>query len=149
MDFGDILKKWEGKENALCNDATRANSQKSVMEAWLQKNEVFDKDAVTEKKNIPGENRRRLLNAKPDDVIDIHGFTNENAWISLARFFDNAKDNGYEKLRIIHGKGNHTQGEAVLKSTVRKFIEQCTFAGESGFEKAENGGSGATWVLLK
>jgi hypothetical protein len=33
--------------------------------------------------------------------------------------------------------------------TVRKYIEKCPFAGESGHEKAANGGTGATWVLLK
>jgi len=141
MDFGDILKKWE--------DRNPSSSQKSTMESWLNENEVYDKDAGAKKTAAPGENRRRLLNCKPDAVIDIHGFTSDKAWTSLEQFFEKAKANDYEKLRIIHGKGNHTHGEAVLKSTVRKFIEQCNFAGESGFEKAENGGSGATWVLLK
>jgi len=67
----------------------------------------------------------------------------------LDQFFSNAKENGYEKLRIIHGKGNRSQEGAVLRQTVRKYIEQCPFAGENGFEKSANGGSGATWVFLK
>ncbi|MCL2174797.1 MAG: Smr/MutS family protein [Treponema sp.] len=141
MDFGDILNKWEQRQ-------PQSNKQ-SNMETGLNNNEIIDKDANEQKKNIPGEKRRHLLNAKPDDILDIHGYTAEKAWISLEEFFQNAKSNDYEKLRIIHGKGNHTQGEAVLKNTVRKFIEQCGFAGESGYEKSNNGGSGATWVLLK
>jgi len=141
MDFGDILKKWEQGQHE--------KNKESDMETWLKINEVIDKDAVEQEKNIPGEKRRHLLNAKPDDILDIHGSTSEEAWLSLEKFFQNAKDNNYEKLRIIHGKGNHTQGEAVLKNTVRKFIEQCSFAGESGYEKSSGGGGGATWVLLK
>jgi DNA-nicking Smr family endonuclease len=48
---------------------------------------------------------------------------------------------------IIHGKGNHSRGEAVLGRTVREFIEHCPFAGESGHGR--EGGTGTTWVLLK
>jgi len=29
------------------------------------------------------------------------------------------------------------------------FIERCPFAGESGKEKTNAGGDGATWILLK
>jgi len=141
MDFGDILKKWENGQSGT--------SQKNAMDEWLSKNKVYDKDAHTQNESGKGENRRRLLREKPDDILDIHGLTREKAWLSLEQFFSNAKDCGYEKLRIIHGKGNRSHGEAVLGNTVRKFIEECPFAGESGTEKSPNGGSGATWVLLK
>jgi DNA-nicking Smr family endonuclease len=141
MDFGEILNKWENKKSR--------SKKNSTMEIWLKNNEVTDKDAKTQAAHIPGEKRRRLLNAKPDDILDIHGLTSDKAWLSLDQFFQNAKNNNYEKLRIIHGKGNHSQGEAVLKTLVRNFIEQCSFAGESGFENAANGKSGATWVFLK
>jgi len=136
-DFGDILNKWEN-----------GFSPKNAMYKWLQNNKIYDKDAnITE--ITRGEHRRRLLNSKPDDILDIHGLTEISAWLSLDQFFTEAKNYGYEKLRIIHGKGNRSQGEPVLLHTVRKYIEKCPFAGESGYEKAANGGTGATWVLLK
>ena len=156
MDFGEILNKWESGQGR--------NPKKSAINEWLKDNEVYDKDAQSEYKNSNtcAENRRRKMKLRPDAVLDIHGLTSEEAWLLLDNFFQNAKENGYEKLRIIHGKGSHTaresqpdtvisaaQGEAVLRETVRKFIEQCKFAGESGYEKSINGGSGATWVLLK
>ena len=133
MDFGKILDKWEkGKEPG------------SIKEL------LSDKETETENKAAKqAEQRRRLRTKKPDDVIDIHGQTSEEAWISLDRFFDNAKSLSYEKLLIIHGKGNHSNGDAVLSRTVRSYIEQCPIAGESGHERAAGGGSGATWVLLK
>jgi len=140
VNFGDILEKWEQGQGS---------SPKNAMETWLDKNAIHDKDANAQKPRDPGELRRRLLRIKPDDTIDIHGATGEKARLLLEQFFSNAKDNGYEKLRIIHGKGNHSEGEAVLGKIVRDFIEQCPFAGESGHEKSPNGGAGATWVFLK
>ena len=131
MNFGDILEKWErGQPNTSQNNS-------------------MNKDSNAQKTSAPGEKRRRLMHIQPDDIIDIHGYTSEKAWLRLDKFFADAKENGFEKLRIIHGKGNRSQGEAVLRQTVRKFIEQCPFAGENGFEKAANGGTGATWVFLK
>jgi len=126
-------------------------SFEDIFNKWEQNNKVIDKDKDAEEQRVPapGANRRRLLHVKPDDVIDIHGFTGERAWLAMDAFFNKARDLGYKKLRIIHGKGNHSSGKSVLSSTVRDFIEQCPFAGENGFEKSENGGSGATWVLLK
>ena len=141
MDFGEILDKWErGQPSA---------SQQNVMESWLANNKVHDKDAYSRNTPAPGEYRSRLIHTQPDEILDIHGLTGEKAWLSLELFFTRARSCGFKKLRIIHGKGNRSEGEAVLKLTVRKFIEQCSFAGESGYEKAANGGSGATWVLLK
>jgi len=141
VDFGEILYKWEhGKFRG---------SPKSTMDEWLSKNKVIDKDADEKRHTQKGEKRRRLIHAKPDDVLDIHGLTKETAWTTLEAFFENARNRGCEKLRIIHGKGNHSVGEVVLLKVVQKFIEQCSFAGESGHENAANGGRGATWVLLR
>ena len=151
MNFGDILDQWErGRSTAAQKKIGNHNEASGTMETWLHSNGIFDKDAVlVTRTQAPGENRRRLLNGKPDDILDIHGLTSDKAWLSLDLFFTRAKSCGFEKLRIIHGKGNHTQDDAVLGRTVRDFIEQCPFAGESGFEKTVGGGTGATWVLLK
>jgi DNA-nicking Smr family endonuclease len=139
-DFGDILDKWENYSH---------NSHKKAMNELLENYKTYDKDANFKETFVPGEKRRLLLQKKPDDILDIHGFTSETAWLSLENFFTNARENGYQKLRIIHGKGNHTNGLSILRLLVRKYIEKCSFAGESGFEKSANGGSGAVWVLLK
>jgi DNA-nicking Smr family endonuclease len=117
---------------------------------WLNTNGVYDKDAEEEDLYLsPGEKRRRLLARKPDAEIDLHGLNQDEAWASLESFFAHAKDRGYLKVSVIHGKGNHSEGEAVLKRTVRNFIERCPFAGESGRRDSRSGGNGATWVLLK
>jgi len=126
MNFGDILNKWE------------------------KNNGIYDKDIEAGNAQInPWERRSRLKNKKPDAVLDIHGLTRDEAWKALETFFNDSKEKGMGKLLIIHGKGNHSTGEAVLKRIVMEFIEHCPFAGESGRGKAATGGEGATWVLLK
>ena len=126
MNFGDILNKWE------------------------KNNGIYDKDMEAASAQIsPQERRSRLKNKKPDAELDIHGLTRDEAWKALEIFFNDSKRNGLEKILIIHGKGNHSTGEAVLKRIVMDFIEHCPFAGESGRGKAVTGGEGATWVILK
>ena len=133
MDFGTILDKWE---------------------KHYARNEVFDKDkhlsdneSSCEKKTIGGR-RYRLHRKKPDASIDLHGLTRDQAWMALEAFFEDSFRKGFDKLLIIHGKGNLSEG-SVLRELVRCFIENCSFAGESGYSPAREGGRGATWVILK
>jgi DNA-nicking Smr family endonuclease len=132
--FGDILDKWERQYAG---------------------NVVYDKDAVlsgdiasSRKRNANGSRRHRLLRKKAEASIDLHGLNIHEAWIALDAFFGNSRTNGFEKVLIIHGKGNHSN-EAALKDLSKRFIESCPFAGESGYSSAREGGRGATWVILK
>ncbi|GHV81507.1 DNA mismatch repair protein MutS [Spirochaetia bacterium] len=174
MDFGDILNAWEKQtrtgpvhktdrsRNAGQPDASEAEVSEDLspespnaaepdpLAVWLRRNGVYDKDAETEESAARrGARRRRLLAKKADAELDLHGLTRDEAWTALEAFFRAGQQQELEKLLIIHGKGNHTEGEAVLQRTVRQYIEACPFAGESGHGNAAQGGSGATWVLLK
>jgi DNA-nicking Smr family endonuclease len=121
-----------------------------ILNKWEKNNGIYDKDVEAERERIsPQERRSRLKNKKPEAELDIHGLNRDEAWKELEIFFNDSKGKGLEKLLIIHGKGNHSAGEAVLKRIVMEFIEHCPFAGESGRGKAAAGGEGATWVLLK
>jgi DNA-nicking Smr family endonuclease len=141
MDFGAILDKWERQTPG---------------------NTFFDKDALNEGAGaggrVSGERRSRLLRKKPDAYIDLHGLTREEAWSSLEVFFENSRNKGFEKVQIIHGKGSHGSSagisafycdEGTLRDLSRRFIEICSLAGENGYCPAREGGSGATWVILK
>ena len=126
MNFADILEKWD----------------KQTAGAYVDK----DADTTEEKK---AKKRSRLLRKKPDAAIDLHGLTRDEAWEALDNFFQRSRTMGLEKIQVIHGKGNHSKSEGVLKEITRKYIELCSFAGTSGENRASHGGSGATWVLLK
>jgi len=134
MNFGDILDKWEKQ---------RPSSGDSADE------DIQAKDTEEKTKQTSAQEKRRLRNKKPDMELDIHGQTRDEAWHTLETFFNNARERKLEKVLIIHGKGNHSADEPVLKRVVMDFIERCPFAGESGRGKISAGGEGATWVLLK
>jgi DNA-nicking Smr family endonuclease len=138
VDFKDILDEWERR-----NPQARA---------------AMPKEADSGNSGSPGERRRRLLAKKPDAVLDLHGLTQDEAWQSLNLFFEDAGHRGFEKVLIVHGKGNHAEekdgrgpsvGSSPLRTLVKTFIEHCPLAGESGYSPARQGGSGATWVLVK
>jgi DNA-nicking Smr family endonuclease len=160
MNFGDILDQWD-KQTAKARRSGKGaygggntvSEPKRVdpLTVWLRAHGVYDKDAEAEtaEADDAATKRRRLLAKTADAVLDRHGLTRDEAWTALDSFFGNSRRRGYEKLLVIHGKGNHSRGETVLKETVRSFIERCPFAGESGHGGASMGGSGATWVLLK
>ncbi|GAB6392615.1 MAG: DNA mismatch repair protein MutS [Treponematales bacterium] len=166
MNFGDILNEWDKRAAARPAPAaeglppermpfaqvrarqTPANA--AFVNAWLHAKGIFDKDAAPRvDPQQAAERRRRLLKKRPDASIDLHGLTQDEAWSSLTNFFRESKNQGAEKVLVIHGKGSHTGSEGALKELVRKFIEACPDAGESGYSAAAAGGSGATWVLIK
>jgi len=145
VNFGDILEKWE---------------KSSPGNVSYGKDAACSRDGDFGEISLRGERRSRLLRKNPDDTIDLHGLNRDEAWIALETFFQNSREKGCEKLLIIHGKGNHQQGEfsqnaaprlgeAALRELSRRFIERCPFAGESGYSSSKNGGTGATWVILK
>jgi len=136
VNFGDILEKWERTSDGA----------------------VYDKDSSAADvdprgRNIPAGRRSRLLHKKPDAALDLHGLNVEEAWKALHNFFEDSHWRRLEKILIIHGKGNHyanlPSGETALRELTRRFIEACSFAGESGFSPSKGGGRGATWVILK
>ena len=133
MDFGVILEKWE-KRNA-------------GNEVYCRDKLLLDREPSGDKKLVGGR-RYRLHRKKPDAIIDLHGLNCDQAWMALEAFFEESVKKGFEKLLVIHGKGNNS-GEGVLRDLTRRFIENCSFAGESGHSPAREGGRGATWVILK
>lgn len=130
MNFGDILDKWESS----------------------QKGQIVDKDAAAEKAEAKKKASRSscIQNLAPQDTLDLHGMTQEEAWKALNDFVANAKRRGLQKVLIIHGKGIHsTDSEGVLGSVVKKFIEGDQRLGASGKADRFHGGSGATWVAVR
>jgi len=150
MDFGNILDNWENQKHKITEDKPKKKSKTDILNSWMRINGIYDKDAAeANEPDSPQEKRRRLRMKKPDAVLDIHGMTRDEAWLALEYFFADSKKKNFEKIIVIHGKGNHSAGEAVLKRMVMDFIEHCTCAGESGKEKTSAGGEGATWVIIK
>ena len=122
------------------------------MDYWVRRYGVYDKDAqdVEEAASFDNQTEKRRLRAmRPQAEIDLHGMTLEEAYGALVTFFDDAVRRDYQKVLIIHGKGNHSQNGPVLARFVQKFLETHAHAGETGHPKGRDGGTGSTWVILK
>ena len=167
MNFESILNQWEmqtrqayGKKRMRKdsrNTATVAytveNTQEiNPMDYWVRRYGVYDKDAqdVEEAASFDNQTEKRRLRAmRPQAEIDLHGMTLEEAYGALVTFFDDAVRRDYQKVLIIHGKGNHSQNGPVLARFVQKLLETHAHAGETGHPKGRDGGTGSTWVILK
>lgn len=172
MDFGDILSQWDSmpkgnvknskgqqksakKANARSYEKQmEADNQKRMnpMEIWLNQHGVVDKDKIADeaKNEQKFHDREFLKHMAPDATIDLHGLTRDEAWSRLESFVSDSVRRGFRKIMIIHGKGNHSHGsDPVLGPMVRQFIEQNQRLGTSAHPDRNNGGTGATWVLIK
>ncbi|MCR4734426.1 MAG: Smr/MutS family protein [Treponema sp.] len=133
----------------------RAENSKQInpIEMWLRRYGTVDKDKIAEDAaEIEKESDRNyLINMQPEARLDLHGLHQDEAEERLKSFISECKRRGLKKVIIIHGKGNHTKGtDPVLGKLVRSFIEHDSRCGMSGHPKTKyDGGSGATWVILK
>lgn len=129
------------------------NKQKiNPMELWLRRYGVVDKDKVIAQYEQTKKMQEKdyIKNMPIDASIDLHGLTKEQAWTRLDTFTQECIHRGLKKIMFIHGKGNHaTSNDPVLGELVRLYIEKNPRLGASGHPSRAQGGTGATWVLIK
>lgn len=125
-----------------------------MMNRWLDQNEVQPKEKdieidLSEEAKQKGRQRKRLLEMDPEEQLDLHGFTSEDAQVMLDQFVRKCASRGVRKILIIHGKGLHSEKGGILQREVRKYIEKSPLCGESGYADKRGGGKGALWVILR
>ena len=166
--FGDILDEWDrisgkpyGKKQIKKDERPNKENHKTLikeenkkkinpMELWLRRYGIEDKDAQESLNRIDSAKERKILrDMRHEAEIDLHGMTRDEAETALNVFFENSIRRGLKKILIIHGKGNHSGGGAVLAPFVRSYLEKHKRAGETGHPKNADGGTGSTWVILK
>ncbi|SIQ64297.1 Smr domain-containing protein [Alkalispirochaeta americana] len=82
-------------------------------------------------------------------TLDLHGMTQEEARLSLGRFLATARAEGIRKVLIIHGKGTHGETGGVLRRLVQGYLEADRSVGATGTPSAQEGGTGATWAIVR
>lgn len=133
-------------------------SEKNPMEDWLSMyppgkkiaSEKSKGDREAAKKaapNIPGV--KKIMRQDPEETLDIHGLTKREAEKVLDNFLKNCRKNRIRKILIIHGKGNHSNGQAVLLPLVRKKLGNCSDIIRFGIADSKWGGNGATWAIVR
>jgi DNA-nicking Smr family endonuclease len=81
--------------------------------------------------------------------IDLHGLTALEAHNVLDDFVRRAAREGVRKILIIHGKGSHPGSEGALRKLVARYLDASPMIGATGHPGASEGGSGATWAMVR
>ena len=94
--------------------------------------------------------------------IDLHGFTLEQANITITKFIEDCYQNNVSKIIVVTGKGLHSNVEkdpyvskdlSILKYSVPEYIENNLELMKKIIEikdaKIEDGGTGAFYIYLK
>lgn len=77
----------------------------------------------------------------PDETIDLHGYTTDEARIALDNLF---KNNTSSHVRIIVGKGIHSEMHPVLRNFVKRYLAMRNIRFNQS--KIQDGGEGALEV---
>ena len=82
--------------------------------------------------------------------LDLHGMNREQANLTLGIFLDDAQQQGFRCINVIHGKGyRSSENIGILKSLVNHWLQQ--HPGIIAFASAppKDGGTGALNILLR
>jgi len=81
-----------------------------------------------------------------DAELDLHGSTADEARMGLDEFFDEAREDGWQRVRIIVGKGTHSKNGPVIPYTVQAYLREHGLTYTPA--KFQDGGDGAYEINL-
>ncbi len=128
--FADTYRSW----------SLQADEEKAIQRSQAEKRErVAKMESIAE--------LRALL---PEETIDLHGLTANEAEEAVAAFLKKSHEAGLRKVAIITGKGLHNElGYSIVKEVALEQIRLSGLVREAFAPKARYGGSGAIWIILK
>jgi len=158
-DFNDILNEWEsGKHQKQDTDTQKKKRKIDTKDDWTglldsylpdKKDLALKNKTVGKKTGVEKRGGKKIKNLDFQDNLDLHGLYKEDALFEVRTFIVNSCRHDLKKVLIIHGKGFHSEKDAVLRPAVRELLSHMSEVSDFGMAERRHGGSGATWVLLK
>ena len=142
--FDEIEKETEPEksfEELLEESLTGESSQTLIKEKITASSDKTKLSKNTKLSNYP----------EPQDEIDLHGFKGDEAELKADFFIRDSKARGLVTIRIIVGKGTHSEGRAVLPDIVEGKIIDLKREGQIHtfkWEKGKKVKSGAVIIYL-
>ena len=97
--------------------------------------------------------RLRAGKIRPQQTVDLHGFTRDEAFSRLCNAIARAAAAGIHCVLVIHGRGRHSSdGRSVLREALTGWIADPPLADRvigSCPAQPRDGGSGASYLLLR
>lgn len=119
----------------------------------------FDSGTVASDETLffsrPGLQQRQLQRLRRGqlpigDELDMHGMTTAVARNAISDFITHCRDRHIRCIRIIHGKGYGSRGDApVLKNRLNSWLRQHHDVLAFSSTPRQDGGTGAVYVLLR
>jgi DNA-nicking Smr family endonuclease len=95
------------------------------MVKWLSSHDV-SLDEKYDLEHAPRHRKKKkppsVASREPEEALDLHGLTVEEAASELKSFILGCKLKGCYLVKVIHGKGLHSPGEAKLKGLVADYL---------------------------
>jgi len=147
-------------EDDLFEDIEESNVPEKCFEELLEESltskssqALIKEKIITSSKNTSLSKRNKLGKyPEPQDEIDLHGFKGDEAELKTDFFIRDSKAKGLVTIRIIVGKGTHSEGRAVLPDIVEGKIIDLKREGQIQtfkWEKSKKLKSGAVIIYLR
>lgn len=146
MDFGKILDSWESNSNKKTN---KKRGFERLMDRYPPDGIDSEPLDQTRESSAPGSERKALRELRPQARIDLHGLSAEEALFQAETFLRQSMEAGHAKVLFVHGKGHHSAGGPVLPRAIQEYLRRHKSVGEIGYAGSRDGGSGATWAILR
>lgn len=122
----------------------------SELERWLERfppPPPAERERAAADPGRPGSEAPRKLPV--ERRLDLHGYTVEAARQRLDAFVRQALRDGVRKILVVHGKGSHAGSRGVLRDMVKDYFQRSPYVGTTGHPGAGEGGTGATWAIIR
>ena len=101
------------------------------------------------KNQLSNFDRKEKRKFSPERTLDLHGFTQEEAFHALIRFFSSCQQSGIRKVLVI--TGGHALRNSVIRASFQKWICESfgNFVAKCSVAEIHHGGEGAFYVVLR
>jgi len=125
-------------------------SMEELLNQYPPKKKVLNEKKKADNYTPPtsGPGRKTLAKMESQKILDIHGMIAFEAEREIHDFIKKCARQGVRRALIIHGKGKHSDGKAVLKPLVRRILQNHRQIADFGSAGKHEGGQGATWIIL-
>lgn len=144
-----IVNEARSKVEKTIKEIKEKNASKKSIENYRKTfNEFQKKEERKKEKIIPGDKKKSKVRYDVDTQIpleiSVRGKTRDQAWREIDKFLDRAMVSGYERVRIVHGKGSW-----VLRDMVHDRLERDLRVTDIFTPSQSEGGEGVTVAKLK
>ena len=123
--------------------------QKPAIRFFIEKNSPPIERYSFAKSQLSNFERKEKRKFLPERSLDLHGFTQEEAFQALIRFFANCQQSGIRKVLII--TGGHALRNSTIRASFQKWICESfgNFVSKCAVAEIHHGGEGAFYVVLR